>query len=407
MKPHTRPGRLVHEQRDGRPLLVDRQPEHRLCNSRSASTAKSDPSPLHNGDCGSGAVSGCLIGTVGMLCALALLPLSSACTIVAADGGELEIDWTLAATTKSSLCTAHDADELLLRVYDESDVLVAERNEDCDSFSLTVDGLTRGSYTVTAVLVNDDGNEVTSELGPRSVSIDQTDTTSLSFNFSSSTFLYTVDTGALLLEWSVAGSTNDAACESRRAEQLVVRLYDADDDQWNEEAAEDCTDFSVTVTEIPEGVYTVKARLENDDGDALTAWQTIREIELIGDRTTQRELDFDADLFVGSVASGELRLDWTIDGENEELWCELYDAGFIEFHLYDADGRLYLDPPTAPCESFSATLSRLPVGDYGIGAVLLDADGNVITSTIPPQHVAISEDNVTLQEFDFPEGSFF
>lgn len=342
----------------------------------------------------------------GMLFAGTLAAVLGACQFTTAADGELEVDWTIASATKRSLCTAHGADEIVVRVYDDSGVLVAEETDDCESFFLTIDELEDGAYTVTAVLVNSAADEISLELGPRDFTVENAATSSVSFNFSSSSFTYAVGTGAFTLDWTVAGSTREEACESRRATTLVVRLYDADGDQWGDDFSEECDDYSLTIPSIPEGEYSAQVQLEDEAGEGLTPVAVIDQVVIVDDETTHEAIAFEDSIFDGSLVTGTLKIEWLIEGESDASRCEQYHAASIELRLLDATEALYVDPATAPCDAFAATISELPVGDYSIGAVLVDTEGEAVTATIDPVAITVSADNVTLQEFAFPAASF-
>ena len=100
---------------------------------------------------------------------------------------------------------------------------------------------------------------------------------------------------------------------------------------------------------------------------------------------------------------GPLRVDWTIDGTKATAACHSAGADTISIAISTERGRL-LQRLEEPCEAFDASVELLP-GTYVVGAALLDADGDELTSTVADS-VLIYPDVVSFSAFDFPRASF-
>lgn len=107
-----------------------------------------------------------LVTLVFPLSTLALSGASLGCSVVAtpeppiavvpAAVGTLTVTWTVAGRADSGACAAYAATDLELVVYDEAGRVVASAKSPCESFSLRL-GLSEGTYTADATLINPNG----------------------------------------------------------------------------------------------------------------------------------------------------------------------------------------------------------------------------------------------------------
>jgi hypothetical protein len=105
------------------------------------------------------------------------------------------------------------------------------------------------------------------------------------------------------------------------------------------------------------------------------------------------------------VDDGTFTIDWSIDEAQDPFVCSDFDADAIEVTIYDhgsAVGTAYDDI----CEDFVLTVSLEP-GTYDATAVLLDVNGDPITTTIDIAPFDVFSDTDFSVSVDFPPDSFF
>ena len=104
-----------------------------------------------------------------------------------------------------------------------------------------------------------------------------------------------------------------------------------------------------------------------------------------------------------AVASGTLRLDWTIDGSTEPSECQQGSVASLNVIITRADGR-DAGEYSESCRAMAASID-LPPGAYDANAVLLDSSGRERTTEIAIARFLITRDTETSIPIDFPADS--
>ena len=103
--------------------------------------------------------------------------------------GTLEVDWTLAATTNASLCTAHNAVNIAVQVYDSSSSPYgAIHTASCSAFMILIASLPPGMYSVDGQMLDVNGQPATTKIPPQPVTIVAGTTTPEQFDFPATSF---------------------------------------------------------------------------------------------------------------------------------------------------------------------------------------------------------------------------
>jgi hypothetical protein len=106
-----------------------------------------------------------------------------------------------------------------------------------------------------------------------------------------------------------------------------------------------------------------------------------------------------------SRATGDITVEWTVDGRADPRACSRYGGRNAEFELLVYQGGREVMRQTAPCDEFRMTI-ELPADDYTAYATLVDRNENPLTSTLPLEDVEIIRDEELNLDIDFPSGSF-
>lgn len=101
---------------------------------------------------------------------------------------------------------------------------------------------------------------------------------------------------------------------------------------------------------------------------------------------------------------GTLLVDWTVEGRHATAACRETGADTVDITISTGRGDV-VDEFQELCESFEVSVDLLP-GTYLIDAVLLDANGTAITTTVSDR-VFIDPGVGTVSAVDFPTDSFF
>ena len=106
-----------------------------------------------------------------------------------------------------------------------------------------------------------------------------------------------------------------------------------------------------------------------------------------------------------TVPSGTLVLQWTIDGTTDPNRCVATGAAVIRIFL-TFDNGTSAGTFEQDCVAFATSISLAP-GRYTGGAFLVDAAGNVRTTTVPLDAFDIVGNDELRLPVDFPASSFF
>jgi hypothetical protein len=102
--------------------------------------------------------------------------------------------------------------------------------------------------------------------------------------------------GDAIMQWTIAGGTDPAACDQLGATTFDVTLYDSSGQlagQW----VQDCTAFATTVEGLWADTYTGQADLLDANGRARTTSIDMVPFTVEPDSTVTVSLDFPADSF--------------------------------------------------------------------------------------------------------------
>jgi hypothetical protein len=102
---------------------------------------------------------------------------------------------------------------------------------------------------------------------------------------------------------------------------------------------------------------------------------------------------------VPGVDSGTYVQTWSIEGQRDASKCSQYGADRMRLVVYDEDGSVHATE-FASCSSFSIRLTLLE-RRYTGAATFVNADGNVVSQTIPIEQFAILKDQEVTKDVNF------
>jgi hypothetical protein len=102
---------------------------------------------------------------------------------------------------------------------------------------------------------------------------------------------------------------------------------------------------------------------------------------------------------------GTLTVTWTVAGTSNPDECAFEGADSIDIRVQTTSGASVADANEV-CEAGAASVD-LPPGGYVADAVLLDAAGHVITTSVNLGHFTIRGDDELVVDTDFPSDSFY
>jgi len=107
---------------------------------------------------------------------------------------------------------------------------------------------------------------------------------------------------------------------------------------------------------------------------------------------------------VETHGTGTLTVDWTIENGKSASTCRVAGVDQIAIDVYDDDSSWH-SSYSANCEDFATSID-LDSGHYSGSAVLLDYDGNEITTTVDLGPMRIYSDEELVVPIEFPADSF-
>jgi hypothetical protein len=221
---------------------------------------------------------------------LTLLPLvGSGCAAV--ESGTLEVGWSLDGKATEARCEEYDAETVVVSVSDSSDTVYASEEFSCTEFTGTIDTLGVGDYEVVAQLFDDGGDAVSSEVGPKDVTIEANETTSIVLSFDEEA-LSGSGSGTVQVQWTIEGSDDSDQCALYGASYVQVALYDEDGDLYQDVSEADCSDFKTKLKELPNGSYFVAVQLVTASGSGVTEILGPDSVNVVSDTTSVVEFDF-------------------------------------------------------------------------------------------------------------------
>jgi hypothetical protein len=336
---------------------------------------------------------------------LLTLALLGACTVTSSSGGTLTVTWTVASTTDAAQCATYGAETISIQMTDASGNQ-SVTSAPCADFNTSISGLSSGTYSVQAQMVDASGASVSTIDGPLSVLINDGETTTQAFDFPVDSFGATsTGDGLLTVTWTIADSGTPADCTGAGAASIELQLYDATNAPIGAPTDVGCSEFTATISGIPTGEALLTAKLVDASGADVTT--TISVGVNVSTAGTLQALNFPDDSILSSASgTGSIAVTWEIASDTTVASCDEHSAASIELQVYDADGVTAIgDPILAPCVAFMTTISNLPPGDYTISAQMVN-DVSPVSTVIPPQPVTVTANVSTPQDFDFPTNSF-
>ena len=99
-----------------------------------------------------------------------------------------------------------------------------------------------------------------------------------------------------------------------------------------------------------------------------------------------------------------LVVDWTINGSTDPSQCNQASATRLEIIVAPDVGAS--STFSQDCDLFGASIALEP-GSYSASALLIDADGNARTTTVPIAPFTLRDNDELHTPIDFPASSFF
>jgi uncharacterized protein (DUF2141 family) len=187
--------------------------------------------------------------------------------------GTLSVSWTVAESTAASGCTANNAANIVLQLFDTSNTPVGSaESAACTAFIATLPNVTPGTYTLTAKLVNTSGADVTTTVTIPGIVITATTATAQPIDFATTSFLTSATgTGSINVSWTIESATAVASCGAHNAASISLQLYQSDGVTPVGVALIDpCTAFSAVITNLTPGAYALSAQLVNSTATVST-----------------------------------------------------------------------------------------------------------------------------------------
>ncbi|HEY4104136.1 MAG TPA: hypothetical protein VGM44_09600, partial [Polyangiaceae bacterium] len=227
---------------------------------------------------------------------LLTLMLVGACTVTTTGGGTLMVNWTIVSTTDPNQCATYGAETISINVTDASGVTTPTRTS-CAEFTTAIDGLSAGSYSMTAQLLDASGTPVSTPIGPLLETITDGNTTTQAVDFPADSFGGVIGGGDVLtVDWTVAGGSTPSDCDAAGATSIDIALFDATGAQIGADATPLCTEFQAMITGLDPGAYTLAATLVDEQGNPVTT--TVTATVNVTDAGAEQAVDFPVDSFV-------------------------------------------------------------------------------------------------------------
>lgn len=102
-----------------------------------------------------------------------------------------------------------------------------------------------------------------------------------------------VDTGSLVQNWTIEGSTDASKCAQYNADRMRVVVYDEDGTVHATEFGK-CTDFRIEMKLLTRR-YTGAATFVDTNGNAVSKTVGIAPFQIVNNQTLTQNLDFSAD----------------------------------------------------------------------------------------------------------------
>jgi hypothetical protein len=102
--------------------------------------------------------------------------------------------------------------------------------------------------------------------------------------------------GDAIMDWTIAGAKDPAACQQSNATTFHVLLYDSGGG-FAGEYVQDCTTFATTIEGLDADKYTAQANLLDEHGQARTTTVNLAPFSVLGGATADVTLDFPSDSF--------------------------------------------------------------------------------------------------------------
>lgn len=100
-----------------------------------------------------------------------------------------------------------------------------------------------------------------------------------------------VETGSTKIDWTVAGSRRPVSCSQFGAYDLELTIYDRLRRPITQTSAP-CSDFSLTVDDLPEGTYEAEAVLVDSRSREVSIVLPLHDVRITPDSTLTIDVDF-------------------------------------------------------------------------------------------------------------------
>jgi len=344
-----------------------------------------------------------------LACALSVLTLVliGACTVQATNGGTLVVAWTVAGNTASTQCAVVGAQNVSITLTDVNGLQAGATTVSCGNGTTLFSGLSAGTYTVTANLLDASGNTLFTSSTATAVNDGSTSTDAIDF----STGTISGGAGSLTVTWTVESSATSAACSNANATNILLNLLNSEGSAAVAPLTVPCAMFTASFANVPAGNYTLTAQLLDANGADATTQASVA-VTVSGATGSTQAVDFPSTSFqngtTGSTTgTGSIAVTWTIEESTAVMGCGNHNAASISLQLYAADGVTPMGAPFIdPCTAFQATITNLAPGSYELSAQLVNSVMSVSTM-IPPQPITVTDGGTATQAFDFPANSFW
>ena len=342
-----------------------------------------------------------ILGRFVLFTLLLILP---ACST---SNGSLSVTWTIASVSDASLCGQYGAASVALLVNDSSGNQFSRVTPTCSAMSTSIPNVPAGTYTLTAQMLDAQGNPISSVIGPLSVSLTGGATATQNIDFPATAFSSAPGTGTLTVNWTIENSTSAAECTKFSASNISIQLTDAGGNAIGATHINPCSVFTWTMTNLAPGTYFVSSTLVGATGQAVSTAAGPNSVTITASTTTTSVIDFPASaFFASSSTTGTLQVNWTIASSPASAQCATYGAVSVVVNIFDSSGNAYGPPTSAACSAQTAILTNLARGMYTVNAKMVDANGQAVSSTASANAVTIGAGATTNQAFDFPVSSF-
>jgi hypothetical protein len=240
------------------------------------------------------------IAHVGAVLGLSGMVMSGAACTVSTDAstattGALEVSWNVASATDPAMCAMYGATSLVAQLTDSAGNSYGSWSATCAAFALNIPSLPPASFTLTGMMVDGNGQPVSTNAGPVGFTVVAGMTSTAMLSFPATSFTGQGGTGTLVLSWSIDGQQDPALCTSHNVDSIHFRLKDVSGNLVGSELMQSCSSFS-TSSPYPAGSYTMTGELYS--GATARTTSATAPITITNGASTQQTVDFPETAFL-------------------------------------------------------------------------------------------------------------